>query len=122
MKNIEELKKILKASQSISLVVVGSTAKDFDFTDKTIVSASIVERDLFDSEDFYLKCISKPLLLIDGLDTIGEQEQEKFVGLIKDRSVWSSRLPENVQIVITVKSKRKLSKKIQNLIWFWVLN
>jgi len=122
MDKVGELKKLLNTCKSTPLIVVGGTVEDFDFIDKTLVPANIDKHVLFGSEDFYKECISNPLLLINGLDTISMQEQEKFIDLIEGRYVWMHKLPDSVQIVITVKSKKKLSLEIQNLTWSWNLS
>lgn len=48
--------------------------------------------------------------IIYGIDEISEREQEKFVGLVKDRELNGYQLPDNVVIVFTVKDKNRVKK------------
>lgn len=108
-----KLEQVLKDNKEWPLVIVN--AKAGDFADATIIPSSIAANDLYTGFE------SKPLLLIEELDNISEQEQEKFISLLKDRRMGSSKLPRDVQIIIPVKSKNSLSKKIQSLCLFWEL-
>ena len=55
------------------------------------------------------------LVCIDSLDKVSEEEQEKFYGLLKHKSISGFRLPEAAQIIITVKNLKKVSKRILDL-------
>ena len=57
----------------------------------------------------------KVILCIDGLDTISQDSQEKFYGLMKYKGVNGFKFPEETQIIITVDDASKLSKKILDL-------
>ena len=61
--------------------------------------------------------VHKGFLVIDGLDNIPESEQEKFVPLLKDRQILSSKLPNEVQILVPVKKIEDISKRIKSLIF-----
>ncbi|MBE5746050.1 MAG: hypothetical protein E7359_02050 [Clostridiales bacterium] len=55
------------------------------------------------------------LLVIDKLDEISFEEQEKFYGIIKYKGVNGYKFPSETQIIITVKNKDNVSKKISSL-------
>lgn len=57
----------------------------------------------------------KVLLIIDGLDMVDKDSQEEFYGLLKMKKLNGMDLPENTQILITVKDTNKVSNKIKGL-------
>ena len=59
----------------------------------------------------------KVYLVIDGLDDIDFDEQEKFYGILKHKSINGYKFPDNVQIIIAIKSGNisRISDKIATL-------
>lgn len=59
----------------------------------------------------------KVYLVIDGLDDIDFDEQEKFYTILKHKSINGYKFPDNVQIVIAIKSGNisRISDKIATL-------
>ena len=56
--------------------------------------------------------------VIEEIDKINSNEQDKFYQIIKDREFCGYRLPEDIIIVLTVKSKetlKNISQKLYNL-------
>ena len=58
-------------------------------------------------------------LVIDGLDTVSQAEQEKFLPLLKDRRAGMFKLPPNIQIVMPVQRAAAVSKKIKAVSLMW---
>lgn len=61
------------------------------------------------------KSSEKIILLIKGLDEVNSEEQEKFYGMIKYKSINGFKFPQNLQIVMMVKDAKKVSQKISKL-------
>ena len=57
------------------------------------------------------------LLLIEGLDTISEDEQLKFKGILDGKSLNGFKLPENMQIAILINdgNRAKINREILSL-------
>ena len=99
-----------------ALLIVGARASDFAEYPK--IEADISVQRLIQYMDTFEKTEDhKGFLVIDGLDNIPESEQEKFVPLLKDRQILSSKLPNEVQILVPVKKIEDISKRIKSLIF-----
>ena len=99
-----------------ALLIVGAKASDFAEYPK--IEADISVQRLIQYMDTFEKTEDhKGFLVIDGLDNISESEQEKFVPLLKDRQILSSKLPNEVQILVPVKKIEDISKRIKSLIF-----
>ncbi len=99
-----------------ALLIVGAKASDFAEYPK--IEADISVQRLIQYMDTFEKTEDhKGFLVIDGLDNIPESEQEKFVPLLKDRQILSSKLPNEVQILVPVKKIEDISKRIKSLIF-----
>ena len=63
------------------------------------------------------KRLKRVFLVIDGLENINGQDQEKFYGLFKYKGVNGYNLPDNVQILIPIKLGEvdKINDKLQAL-------
>ena len=107
-----KLQQLLKNNKYWPLLIVCADIQKSD--DTSIIPATISERDLHTD-----MLVIKPYLLIEGLDAISKQEQEKFITLLKDRRTGLRKLPDNVQILIPVKAKENLSQKILDLVLIW---
>ena len=88
-------------------------AKSSDFSEYTHISADISVHDLIECVGKLTK--KKDFLVIDGLDGVSETEQEKFIPLLKDRQILSSKLPDEVQILIPVNEVKKVSNDVKSL-------
>ena len=99
-----------------ALLIVGANSSDFAEYPK--IEADISVQRLIQYMDTFEKTeVHKGFLVIDGLDNIPESEQEKFVPLLKDRQILSSKLPNEVQILVPVKKIEDISKRIKALIF-----
>lgn len=120
-----KLNKILSNNKSWSIIIEGLDAKLIK--DAVIINANINSQDLgikIDSNGYiYPKFISElensktKILIIDELDEISKEEQEKFYGLIKYKGINGYKFPKETQIIITTKTNglNKISQDILNL-------
>lgn len=120
-----KLNKILSNNKSWSIIIEGLDAKLIK--DAVIIKADINSQDLgirIDSNGYiYPKFISElennktKILIIDELDEISKEEQEKFYGLIKYKGINGYKFPKETQIIITTKTNglNKISQDILNL-------
>lgn len=58
----------------------------------------------------------KFVIVIDQLDLIPQDEQLKFIEIIKYKQVSTFEIPEDYRIVITTKNRKAISEEIQSLI------
>lgn len=112
-----KLKTLVESNVAWPLVVGGATARDFS---GPVMPATISPRDLnvgnWVAELHQIGAgATRLVMIIDGMDNIGARAQEKFVRLLKDRRAGMHKLPDNVQIVIPVKSTAALSREILKL-------
>ena len=98
------------------MLIIGAKASDFDEYPRILANKS-VQRLIRYMDIFGKRKDHKGFLVIDGLDTVPESEQEKFIPLLKDRQILSSKLPDDVQILVPVKKIEAISKTIQSLIF-----
>lgn len=117
-----KLKQILENNPSHTIILVGDD--DLNLENSVQLSAAVDERELHIPMVWH-KLVdmkakkAKTYLIIEGLDQLDEQKQEKFAGLLKDHRAGNYKLPANVQIVIPVREKDKVSQKIQSLSLLW---
>jgi len=121
---IKELVSLQRNSKSTCVIVDGEEFKKLP----NVVSmpASVSDKFLFTNnippfaEKIDAKCNKHNLchFVIKNIDEVSIQEQERFVGLVKDREFNGYNLPQNCIIVFTVKdlvSLKKLSPILFNL-------
>lgn len=67
--------------------------------------------------EWYISLESKknPFLLINQLDKIEEEEQEKFYEMLKYKTISNIDLPKNTKIVLLFKDLKKINKNILSL-------
>ena len=124
-RNIEFLKEYIKANVCPILI---------DFLDSKyipnciLLPSNINIKDLdghYEKEDYlppewYSKLLSenKNVIVIDNIDSINKEEQDKFLELIKYRKISTFDLPNDVVIIITAKkiNKDTISKNIYELV------
>ena len=88
-------------------------AKASDFPEYPHVSATISVQDLIRYVDSLDE--KNSFLVIEDLDKVPTSEQEKFVPLVKDRQILSSKLPSKIQILIPIKDTEPVLREIQSL-------
>jgi hypothetical protein len=104
------------------LIIVSD--EDIALENTITINATINERDLHIESMWQKKIMLRHsnkhlFLVINGLDNIEADEQDKFTHLLKDRRSGTFKLPDYVQIVIPVKDKEKVSKQIKSLSLLW---
>lgn len=88
-------------------------AKASDFPEHPHISATISVHDLIRYVDTLDETNS--FLVVDDLDKVPASEQEKFIPLVKDRQILSSKLPGKLQILIPVKDTKLVLREIRYL-------
>ena len=85
----------------------------YEYGEYPRISADISVPDLIQCVDKLKK--KKSFLIIWGMDSISAEEQKKFIPLLKDRQILSSKLPEKVQIIILTKKLKAISSMIKSI-------
>jgi len=106
---------------SRALLVKGATVADF--YEFPFIPAHISVQDLIRCVDELGKHKSftvatgkkKSFLVVQDLDKLPESEQEKFIPLLKDKQILSSKLPDKMQILFPVTDENSVSQKIKSL-------
>ena len=117
-----KLSKVLSDNAKNPLIIVSD--EDIVLENTITINATISERDLHIESMWHKKIMLRHsnkhlFLVINGLDNIEAEEQDKFSHLLKDRRSGTFKLPDYVQIVIPVKDKEKVSKQIKSLSLLW---
>ena len=117
-----KLSKVLSDNTKNPLIIVSD--EDIVLENTITINATISERDLHIESMWHKKIMLRHsnkhlFLVINGLDNIEAEEQDKFIHLLKDRRSGTFKLPDYVQIVIPVKDKEKVSKQIKSLSLLW---
>jgi len=124
-KDLKKLKEVVENNYKWPLILEGVTPDYFP-------SGVIVEGDIDSSKlesfetvngekipawltalNISSKKYDRALLIINGIDEVDKNEQEKFMYILKGSSTCT--LPENTQILLTVKDAEKVSAKIKQL-------
>lgn len=127
MKNKAKINKILINNASAPIIFVGATTTDFD--NAVVIDSSIPSAELgvlptengYKYPQFVLQLMAlqmkdeMPVVVIENIDKISNDEQEKFYGLLKFRGLNGYKLPENVRIAITCDDESKISKRLAQL-------
>ena len=120
-----KLNKILSNNKSWPIILEGLDATLIK--DAVIIKADINSQDLgikIDGNGYVypnfineLENSENKILIIDKLDEISKEEQEKFYGLIKYKGINGYKFPKETQIIITTKINglNKISQNILNL-------
>lgn len=111
------LKNVVAGNRYWPLIIGGAGASDLG---GLVMPATISVRDLntgkwVDELRVIAADQKNVVMAIDGMDTLTPRAQEKFIGLLKDRRAGTRKLPDNVQIVIPVKSVDAVAAQIQRL-------
>lgn len=124
---IEIFEQVLKNNTDWALIVEGITAKDVNSAivipatiPTEVLGITISENGIKYPEWLTkLKIVASSLknayLVIENIDSVSAEEQEKFYGLIKYKAVNGVKLPTNTQIILTAKNANNISKKISSL-------
>ena len=58
---------------------------------------------------------TRPLLIIDNIDEIDKDDQEKFVGILKYHKTNGFNFPQDTQIILTASDVSKISRRITSV-------
>lgn len=91
---------------------------EVDLNNSMNLPVTIEERDLHCSAQWQNNLevhskVGKTYLLIAEIDTLPQNEQDKFVPLLKDRRAGLFNLPDNVQIILSAKNINNVSENIK---------
>ena len=127
--NNKEKNKILKEYIKINIapILVDFIEKDF-FNDKVVINSNCKKEELneiYENEKtlppkWYQELINKnkKILIINNLDSISNEEQKKFIEILKYRKVSTFELPQDVRIIITANEVNNIDKEIFNLVLY----
>lgn len=113
------LSEVVRNNKKWPLIIVGATHRDFKKS--FVMPAEVEEWVLHQKADWETSLVGNDILLIDGMDSISPQEQEKFIPLLKDKKLGLYRVPDTVQIIMPVADKEKIASVIQSLSLIWEL-
>lgn len=123
-------KELIQLQRNANSTCVIVTNDDFDnIKPKVVMKADIADKFLFSSnppifsDGINKTCKKSKLayLVITNIDALPAEEQNKYVGLVKDREMKGYYLPNNCIIVFTVKSKESLKNISKELYHFAVV-
>ena len=100
-----------------ALLVVGATKADFEEYPKIPADISVSDLIKYIEHLEMVKLKRKMLLIVTGLDKVLANEQEKFIPLLKDRQIMTSKLPKCVQIVMPVTDVDAVLYAIKSLVF-----
>lgn len=116
----KELIELQKGCEATCVVIPNEDSKELD--SKIIISANSSDNELLMT--FKENISSKEELnyfIIDGIDQLNEDAQNKYYQIVKDREFNGYRLPKDMIIVLTVKDKDGLKNISQELYHFCVV-
>lgn len=115
-----DILEILNNNRTWPMIITGLTAKNFPTA--VILPSSCPSESLAAENATWLKEIDEKsknskqiMLVIDQIDSIIEEKQEKFYGILKYKNINGINFPKNMQIVVTANDIEKVSKRIQSL-------
>lgn len=115
------LEQIMRNNPLQPLIVVGQC--EFNEENAVFMDADIAQRELHFPTEWKQKIVSAAndivYLVIKNPDVLDLEEQNKFVGLLKDRRAGNFKLPSNVRIVIAVNNLNALNQNLKKLALVW---
>lgn len=113
---------------NVAPILVDFLTKE-DIKDAVFLPANISKEELngyYSGPDFLppkwlrkiLSTNAPSILVIDSIDSVSKEEQEKFIELLKYRKIATFNLPNNTVIIVTTKevNKDKISAEIYSLV------
>lgn len=111
---------VLNNNRTWPIIITGMSAKNFPTA--VVLPASCPSENLSGENANWLKEIDEKsktpkqfLLVINKIDSISEEEQQKFCEILKYKSISGIKFPNNMQIVITADDVEKISTPIKSL-------
>ena len=117
---IVEIEKLANVSPVIACEMSSDAFDDAVVVDAKISStqlAALNTKDGLRFPDWYLKLEKndKKLLVIDNIDDIDAEEQEKFYEILKYKEISNTALPKNTKIIVIAKNNKKVADIIRQL-------
>ena len=119
--NLKKLQKVIENNYKWPLIVEGASADNFPTA--VVLPATILAEELGVVGDKYplwtmelriaAKGKTRPVLLIDAIDSINETEQEKFLIILKHRKINGFEFPKDTQIILPVADSQKVSVEVK---------
>lgn len=116
----KELIELQQGCEATCVVILYDENKNLN--PKVSINANITMSELisvFKEEIFNKEGLS--YFVINEIDQINEELQDKYYHIIKDREFYGNKLPENMIIVLTVKDRDSLKKISEKLYHFCVV-
>lgn len=116
----KELIELQKGCTATCVVIQNEDCKELD--SKIIVNSNCSDSELLNTikEIDSNKEVSNYFVIYQ-IDKVGEETQDKFYQIVKDREFNGHKLPKNMIIVLTVKDREGLQKILQELYHFCVV-
>lgn len=115
----KELIELQKGCEATCVVISNEESKELDT--KIIINANSSDSELLMT---FKENISKEELnyfIIDGIDQVNEDIQNKYYHIVKDREFNGYKLPKDVIVVLTVRDRESLKNISQDLYHFCVV-
>lgn len=126
---ILDLLELQKGSKATAVVILDSDCEKLN--QPVIINANISDYHLFANKTFHLLLREKLNLIANTNDTayfiikniseIKKEQQNRYLGLVKDRELNGYILPNNTVIIFTIKNKEDLKKISKELYHFCVI-
>lgn len=114
----KELIELQIGCKSTAVIISNEDCKELEPT--VIINANTSDKDLFSTKlgntifsknlDNISQSETIAYIIINGIDEINVEMQNRYIGLVKDRELMGYNLPKNVIILFTVKDKESLKK------------
>ena len=113
----KDLIELQKGCSATCAVIKTSDYKELE--NSIVVDANITYNELIRTIKEKISLISDlEYFIIKGIDNIEFKAQEKFINIIKDRSDFNVKIPNDVIIVLTVENEKSLTKILKELYHF----
>ena len=112
----KELIELQKGCDATCVVIQNEDIKELE--SNILISSNYDTNDLIKIFKENISSKEYDYLVIKDIDKINSNEQDKYYQIVKDREFCGYRLPEDIIIVLTVKSKetlKNISQKLYNL-------
>lgn len=111
----KELVELQKGCGATCVIIANEDVKELD--SKVLVSSNCGESELRKIFKEKMTKLNQEFnyFVIEEIDKLEIEEQDKFYHIVKDREFYGSVLPEDVIIVLTVKNKDGLKNVLQKL-------
>lgn len=124
MKMDAKINEIIKLSRTAPVLAVGFSSSSFG--DSTVISASIPSAELgivntlsgLQAPSWFYEIVkgnSSHQIVIDGVDSIDKENQEKFYELLKYKAISDIDLPADCTIIVTASNINNVSETILRL-------